>query len=308
MLASPFKSGRQFRVCCLMLWLFAAFLLVRADDRADLEGKLRAEYHDKVLILRIPCAGKKLEFDPDGRPLGKLRAESWTSSAEIEVTDLHLQGDRFEIDANRIFLVYSTNGKFNSLFPVSDRSFDVAQIQLDKGTKKGLDAERKVQITIQLRPEPTENAVHDAMSTAFLRSSEKISDVVPPFWRSFLEDCFVGCTEKKPENVSGQEGAIEAGTRLSRVGGGVSAPHGLYQPDPEYAELARRARFQGTMVLRMVIDAAGKPTDIRIVKPLGLGLDEKGVQAVSEWKFAPAMKDGNPVAVQINVEIEFRLY
>jgi len=93
-----------------------------------------------------------------------------------------------------------------------------------------------------------------------------------------------------------------------RVGGGVSAPRVLYSPDPEYSEEARKAKYQGTVVLWVVVGPDGRPRDIRVQRSLGLGLDEKAMEAVRTWKFDPARKDGQPVAVQINVEVNFRLY
>ena len=93
-----------------------------------------------------------------------------------------------------------------------------------------------------------------------------------------------------------------------RVGGGVSAPKVLYEPDPEYSEEARKAKYQGTVVLWLVVSAEGKPQDIRVQRSLGMGLDEKAIEAVKQWRFDPAKKDGHPVPVMINVEVNFRLY
>jgi protein TonB len=104
----------------------------------------------------------------------------------------------------------------------------------------------------------------------------------------------------------GRGGGIGGG--VFRVGGGVSAPRALYAPDPEYSEEARKAKFQGTCVLWLIVGPDGHPRDIKIARSLGLGLDEKAIEAVKMWKFEPAMKDGKPVAVQINVEVDFRLY
>jgi protein TonB len=93
-----------------------------------------------------------------------------------------------------------------------------------------------------------------------------------------------------------------------RVGGGVSAPKALYAPDPEYSEEARKAKYQGTVVLWLVVDASGRPQQIRVQRSLGMGLDEKAIEAVKQWKFDPARKDGHAVPVMINVEVNFRLY
>jgi periplasmic protein TonB len=93
-----------------------------------------------------------------------------------------------------------------------------------------------------------------------------------------------------------------------RVGGGVSAPRPIYDPDPEYSEEARHAKYQGTVLLWVVVGPDGGPRDIRVQRSLGMGLDEKAIEAVRKWKFEPSMKDGHPVAVQVNIEVSFRLY
>jgi TonB family protein len=93
-----------------------------------------------------------------------------------------------------------------------------------------------------------------------------------------------------------------------RVGGGVSAPSAIYAPDPEYSEEARNAKHQGTVLLWVVVGPDGAPRDIRVQRSLGMGLDEKAIEAVRKWKFEPSMRDGHPVAVQVNIEVNFRLY
>jgi TonB family protein len=92
------------------------------------------------------------------------------------------------------------------------------------------------------------------------------------------------------------------------VGGGVSAPVPIYKPEPAYSEEARKAKYQGTVVLWIIIDASGTVTDCKVVKPLGLGLDEKAVETVKTWKFKPAMKNSTPVPVRVSVEVSFRLF
>ncbi len=98
------------------------------------------------------------------------------------------------------------------------------------------------------------------------------------------------------------------GGGVYRVGGGVSAPRVIYDPDPEYSEEARQAKYQGTVVLWVVIGADGRAREVQVQRALGMGLDQKAVEAVRSWRFQPAMKDGHPVAVQVNVEVNFRLY
>ena len=92
-----------------------------------------------------------------------------------------------------------------------------------------------------------------------------------------------------------------------RVGGGVSAPRALYAPDPEYSEEARKAKYSGTVVLYIEVDTNGQARNVRVVKGIGLGLDEKAIEAVTKWKFRPGMKDGRPVIVKAQIEVNFRL-
>lgn len=98
------------------------------------------------------------------------------------------------------------------------------------------------------------------------------------------------------------------GDGVFRVGGGVSAPLVIYKPDPEYSEEARKAKYQGTVVLALVVGVDGRPRDVRVQRSLGLGLDEKAMEAVRTWRFEPARKNGQPVPVAVNVEVNFNLY
>jgi periplasmic protein TonB len=104
----------------------------------------------------------------------------------------------------------------------------------------------------------------------------------------------------------GSGGGIGGG--VYKVGGGITAPKPVDTPDPEYTEEARRAKIQGTCILWLIVDAEGHPRDIRVVRGLGYGLDAKALETVKQWRFEPARKDGQPVNVQVSVEVGFRLY
>ncbi|MGE5648250.1 MAG: energy transducer TonB [Acidobacteriota bacterium] len=110
---------------------------------------------------------------------------------------------------------------------------------------------------------------------------------------------------KGPGFGPGEGGGFGGG--VYRVGGGVSSPVPVYKVEPEYSEEARKAKFQGTVVLSIIIDERGTPTNFKVVRPLGLGLDEKAIEAVQKWRFRPGMKEGKPVAVLATVEVNFRL-
>ena len=113
-------------------------------------------------------------------------------------------------------------------------------------------------------------------------------------------------TGEGPGVGEGRGGGIGGG--IFRVGGGVTAPRAIYAPDPEFSEEARKAKYQGSVVLSAIIGADGRPHNLRVVRSLGMGLDEKATEAVTHWRFEPAHKGSQPVAVEVNIEVAFRLY
>ncbi len=99
------------------------------------------------------------------------------------------------------------------------------------------------------------------------------------------------------------------GGGVYQIGGGVSAPVPLNTVEAEFSDEARRAKYQGVCLISMIVDTNGMPQNPRVVRPLGMGLDEKALEAVRKYRFKPAMKDGKtPVPVMITVEVNFRLY
>jgi TonB family protein len=88
-------------------------------------------------------------------------------------------------------------------------------------------------------------------------------------------------------------------------GGNATLPRIIFSPDPEYSQEALDAHVNGIVALSIVVGSDGKPRDIKVTRSLGHGLDEKALEAVREWRFQPASRDGKPVAVLIMVEVQF---
>ncbi len=111
---------------------------------------------------------------------------------------------------------------------------------------------------------------------------------------------------KGPGFGPGEGGGVGGG--VFRVGGGVSPPRAIYSPEPEFSEEARKAKYQGTCTLSLIVGIDGHPRNIQVTGSLGMGLDEKAIEAVKNWRFEPGMKDGHPVPTIIAVEVDFHLY
>ena len=111
--------------------------------------------------------------------------------------------------------------------------------------------------------------------------------------------------QEKSDQTSGGTGNEDA---VYKVGNGVSAPKPIFTPDPTYTEAARKKKINGQVTLSLIVTTEGTVRDVKVTKSLEAGLDQQSIAAVSTWKFKPAMKDGKPVAVQLNAETTFRTY
>jgi len=92
-----------------------------------------------------------------------------------------------------------------------------------------------------------------------------------------------------------------------QVGGDVLPPEKVFYPQPQYTEIARKARLQGVVIVQAIIDKGGNVTNVKVLKGLGMGLDQAAVDAIKKWTFNPATLNGKPVAVYYNLTVNFRL-
>ena len=98
-----------------------------------------------------------------------------------------------------------------------------------------------------------------------------------------------------------------SGTNVYRIGGDVAPPKLLFKVEPEYSEEARAAKYQGTTIVSVEIGIDGRARNLKIQRSLGLGLDEKAIEAVNQWRFEPGIRNGQPVTVAATIEVNFRL-
>ena len=95
---------------------------------------------------------------------------------------------------------------------------------------------------------------------------------------------------------------------MYNVGGGVSAPVVIYSVEPEFSEEARKAKVAGNVLVSIIVDATGHPQNVRVIRGIGMGLDEKAVEAVRQYRFKPAMMNGKPVPVEVNFDVNFQIF
>lgn len=263
------------------------------------ERQLAAKYQGKTLTLRQFYSGSRLRFRSDGHLIGAGSVGPWTLDAQVEITEVGLQDQLLTLRGNRLFLVFD---------PISKQLRDATRIAPDDllsasfhwfATKQWMEFVEgtDVEIEVELAASPKDEAdVIPALNAVFLTPSEDFAEFVPEFWKAFV----LMNEGKSQPRLSGRQAL--------KVGKDVSAPRALHAPDPEYTEAARHSGYQTKLVLWVVVNQDGTVRELQIARPAGLGLDERAVEAVKQWRFDPALKDGSPVAVQVNIEVSFRLY
>jgi protein TonB len=111
----------------------------------------------------------------------------------------------------------------------------------------------------------------------------------------------------RKSQIEAMSAALSGASQAYKVGGGVSAPSLIFKVEPAYSEEARAAKIAGPVLLKVVIGIDGRATDMVVLQGLGFGLDEQAVKAIDKWYFKPGVKDGIPVPVQAQIEVNFRL-
>jgi TonB family protein len=115
---------------------------------------------------------------------------------------------------------------------------------------------------------------------------------------------------KPPGNGSADAGSPQRydGVPVRRIGGSVTQPEVIYKVDPEFSPEARKSKFNGLVLVNLIVDAKGKPQNVHVLRGVGMGLDEKALKAVKAYKFKPATELGKPVPVGLNVEVNFQIF
>jgi TonB family protein len=273
--------------------LLVPLRLAWADSDA-IEGQLKSDYVGKVLTLRHFYGGEHLRFHADGTLKGNASIGPWTLDAHIVGKEFLLRDRVLIIKGRRIYWIFDSSSKPQVLTTIENNR-QKPKKDIEKTLRSPM-----VEIEIELPGgTPDQKDVSSAMHNVFFTESDSMSDVVPSYWHAYFAK-----QEGKPETAP----RLEEPVYRANPGAGVSAPQATYQPGPEYSPEARQLRYEGIAILSIIVDVSGRPQGIQIQRPLGLGLDEKAVAAVSTWKFEPAQKDGKPVAVVISIEIQFHLY
>ncbi|MCU1285551.1 MAG: TonB-like protein [Acidobacteriales bacterium] len=239
----------------------------------DIEAQLRSSLQDKMFLLRGLPTDKKLIYDSQFKLLSEIHPGPWYA-AQIEVHKIRVKEKEIKIDGECLGYV-------------------------ENGIKPGRNIE--ISITGPFTQDSTQllTLIRDRV---FVMNQDELNTLVPKPW----QELFGSVTRKK--TPGGIAGILPNGEMIYRFGQGMKTPKPIKTPDPEYSEEARKSKYQGTSVLGIIVDRNGRVIEVHVATPAGHGLDEKAVEAVRQWTFEPAILDGKPVAMMLNVEVSFHLY
>ena len=298
--------------------LIVAFALLPLNLHAtnELERRLGDEYRGKFLLLRNFYAGNSLRYDASGQLLKTAALGDWTVDGLVQLEDLKASNYRLTIYARRLHLGWLAAG--------------FSDVQGAKGQKSAEDeTARHLRIEVDFSPgQVTADDAKTVLDKIFLTSQDRFAELVPNYWEPCVlaaltgkdSQRYNGCHFSKaflaipgvayPTVNAPNPGASlpKAAQDVFHIGQGVTRPKPLKTPDPEFGPEARRAGYQGVVTLLFLVDTAGDVSNVRILSPLGCGLDRRAVERVEGWKFSPATKDGEPVAVELMAEVDFRLH
>lgn len=271
-----------------MRTLFVALALITthyafAQDLREVERKLDDSLKDKIVTLRKFHSGSRLRYSPDGNLQKQAEVCPWTLCSKISVSGVKLKEDRLLIRGERLIVYFEGD-------PLAVKYSHTRQ-----------------PVEIEVAPVATADELTRAVANVFVAPGTRLSELVPDYWQPVVGRVEEGkaIVQKTSDTTPGDP--IPEGKNVFKVGGAVKPPRVKKAPDPKYPDLARGLRREGLVVLWGVVREDGKLHDVRVARPVGLGFEEQAVEAVKSWEFEPSTKDGKPVAVQINVEINFRL-
>lgn len=289
------------RLLPTLLTLAVALATTPAARGSDLDKRIDQDYRGKVLTLRQFADGPRLRFGPDGNLIGKAGKTSWTTDAEIEVETLRLKGQILELKGKRLRLVFDpVHKQFRDILTILPGDEIAKHLRQPRNAVAWSDLIKssEVEVDLDLGSTPRqESDLTSALGRLFVSSNDEFHGLVPTFWKDFLSRKDLG----SPIAPANSGSAYEAG-------GDVTSPRPLSSPNPAYSEVAREAGYSGTVTLQFIVTPEGHVGDVSIMTPIGLGLDEQAVEAVSGWTFEPGRKAGIPAAVRISTEVRFSLY
>jgi len=267
----------------VFLGIFATYVAasLAQGQTSVVADQLDSKFKGEIFLLRGFYSGDQLEYDQNGVLRSTATQEPWTL-AHVEITKLTLTPQSIVILGNRMGTLYK-NGKPGFV--------KVGKVKIEV-TRSNLDADKK-------------ETLDQVIGRIFIESEEDLRPLLPEYWQSYLAGNDLKSRSAAWRAKTDSNG-YKSQVSVSKTSDRVSAPQPVYLKDPKYTKEAHAHRVEGITRLGTIIETTGTASNIAILEPLGMGLDEQAILALKQSKFQPAMNNGHPVRVQIEIEMDFR--
>lgn len=275
------------RLAIFYVLALSAPCLLHADLRQNTEKELRSHYEDNTYILRNFYDGTDLKYDVHGDLLSGGRPGIWSLSGFFNVKRVKVKKDKIMLEGTRLLWSYDQKEGKTVYYRYRDLNIEIGPFE-------------------SVPDVPTSYA---AIQNVFLQKNE-FSASVPRYWRQFVQKVFEeraapdsGLEDGKPvvpwfPGGNSQKEVVSASIQKSRL---------IERITPEYPALALRLRVSGMVTFLVTVDEAGIPTVDAIVNPIGVGLEESAIEAISKWRYTPTYLDGDPIPVRATVTVNFAI-
>jgi TonB family protein len=302
-------------ISILLLCMFANIASASAQEA---ENALK-EFEGKVLIFRHPLRDDSLLYSAEGKVLKGGPEESWTTNGGLLIDRIALTPEKISIAGRRIFILFGKNGLILLEFK-----------RLKGSGSPPLSPSIKTEINLN-QPVNSAEQARTVLSRVFALNTAGLFDSLPDFWRRYLAghlryDSSLKQDEEFYWNYKIEERLIpvqgiqptaksspadeEAENPVFHVGKDdkVKAREARVTPGPAYSEIAQYEKYRGIVVVSIVVASDGRVHNVRLLRALGMGLDEIARDTVQTWRFRPATHNKEPVAVEMNIEAAFDLH
>lgn len=284
----------------ILIFCLAAAAAISTATAQEVEPFLKQQCEGKILVLRHPLQGNSQEYDSDGK-VRKGGAEGpWTLFGRLKVDEVELSAGKLLLKGRRVD--YKLDPSVHQLAPFPNKIRVTVQISLNQLPQNLAEAD-------------------DVLGRVFALTKKDVLDSAPEFWREYLDrniaprpqaEKAVTAADRseKPRELLARGANVPENdeTRVFKIGGSVQRPEAVFTPAPEFPDRANYENSQGIVILNVVVDRSGKVQNIRLVRPAGMGMEEEAVATVSKWRFKPAQREGEPVAVEMNIEVAFNKF
>lgn len=270
-----------FRFRCIFAFFCACSFAAPAHAKST-EADLKVRLLGQPLYLRGLWAEDNLHFDSGGKLVDNSNLVSFTLSG-IEIEKVQLKQDRLQLVGRRIGLELTGSTPkrapllVGTLFP------------------------RKEEVHLEISAPPSGD-YSAALDVVFAQNIADLVPAIPSWWQPYVHKYLIA------DGIPYDTLPSPTTDRPLRVGGSVRPPTLLANKEADFNQYAKLMKYQGIVLIRLVVDKEGKASHLAVERGLGLGLDERAIAAVRDYLFNPATQHGKPVPVEIVMEVKFQIY